>query len=197
MLKRYSSDKKVLEAGCDEAGRGCLAGPVFAATVILPPSFKNEMLDDSKKLSEKKRDILRKIIEAEALYWAVAVCSPREIDEMNILNASILSMHKALESLHVDPDIILVDGNKFKPFKEIPHKCIIKGDGKILSIAAASILAKTHRDEYMQKLHQEFPFYDWDKNKGYPTKFHKKAIAKHGTTVHHRMTFNMAERIKL
>jgi len=194
MLKRYGNK---IEAGCDEAGRGCLAGPVFAAAVILPKDFKNDILNDSKKLSETKRNELRAIIESEALYWAVATCSPQEIDEINILNASILSMHRALDNLNISPEIILVDGNKFKAYKNIPHQCIIKGDGKMMAIAAASILAKTHRDEYMQKLHKEFPVYDWHKNKGYPTKFHKRAISIHGTTIHHRMTFNMSEQLKL
>lgn len=186
-----------IEAGCDEAGRGCLAGPVFAAAVILPKGFENEILNDSKKLNEKQRNELRIIIEKEALSWAVATCSPKEIDEINILNASILSMHRALDGLKTTPELILVDGHKFKAYKNIKHQCIIKGDGKMMSIAAASILAKTHRDEFMQKIHQDYPFYDWHKNKGYPTKFHKKAIAKHGTTPHHRMTFNMTEQLKM
>ncbi|NPD86002.1 ribonuclease HII [Lentimicrobium sp. L6] len=197
MLKEYFSTKVTIEAGCDEAGRGCLAGPVFAAAVILPPNFKNELLDDSKKINEKNRNILREIIEKEALYWAVGTCSPLEIDKINILNASILSMHRALDGLKQKPELILVDGNKFKPYHDIPYETIIKGDGKMMSIAAASILAKTHRDEYMQKIHLETPYYDWNKNKGYPTKFHKKAIAEHGTTIHHRMTFNMTEQLKL
>jgi len=187
----------LIEAGCDEAGRGCLAGPVFAAAVILPNGFKNELLNDSKKLKEKHRNELRKIIEKQAKSWAVASCSPNEIDEINILNASILAMHRALDKLHLEPELILVDGHKFKPYKNIEHHCIIKGDGKMMSIAAASILAKTHRDEYMKRIHQDFPFYDWHKNKGYPTKFHKKAIAQFGTTPHHRMTFNMTEQLKL
>ncbi len=197
MLKNYFSTKDTIEAGCDEAGRGCLAGPVFAAAVILPPNFKNELLDDSKKINEKNRNILREIIEEEALSWAVSTCSPLEIDDINILNASILSMHRALDGLKKKPELILVDGNKFKPYHDIPFETIIKGDGKMMSIAAASILAKTHRDEYMQKIHLETPYYDWNKNKGYPTKFHKKAIAEHGTTTHHRMTFNMTEQLKL
>jgi len=197
MLLKYFSNKDTIEAGCDEAGRGCLAGPVFAAAVILPKYFKNELLNDSKKLSEKQRNELKVIIEKQASFWAVATCSPQEIDDINILNASILAMHRALEQLNTQPQLILVDGNKFKPYHEIPHECIIKGDGKYMSIAAASILAKTHRDEYMQKLHKDFPNYDWDKNKGYPTKFHKKAIAKNGITDHHRMTFNMSEQLKI
>ncbi|NOR87613.1 MAG: ribonuclease HII [Bacteroidales bacterium] len=197
MLQKYYSNKKTIEAGCDEAGRGCLSGPVFAAAVILPSNFNNHLLNDSKKLSEKHRNELREIIEEHALSWAVATCSPQEIDEINILNASILSMQRALDQLKIDPQLILVDGNKFKPYRNIPYECIIKGDGKLMSIAAASILAKTHRDEYMQHLHLEFPFYDWNKNKGYPTKFHKKAIAEHGTTPHHRMTFNMSIQLKI
>jgi len=186
-----------IEAGCDEAGRGCLAGPVFAAAVILPREFKNELLNDSKKLNENQRNELRIIIEKEALSWAVATCSPKEIDEINILNASILSMHRALDALKKPFEVILVDGHKFKPYQDKEHHCIIKGDGKMMSIAAASILAKTHRDEFMKKAHEQFPYYDWHKNKGYPTKFHKKAIAKHGTTLHHRMTFNMTEQLKM
>lgn len=197
MLRKYFSTRNTLEAGCDEAGRGCLSGPVFAAAVILPPNFKNELLNDSKKLNEKNRNQLRTIIEKEALCWAVATSSAQEIDEINILNASILSMHRALDKLTTRPELILVDGNKFKPYQNIPHECVIKGDGKFMSIAAASILAKTHRDEYMQQLHMEFPFYDWNKNKGYPTKFHKNAIAEHGTTPHHRMTFNMTFKLKI
>ena len=196
MLQKFFSNKTTVEAGCDEAGRGCLAGPVFAAAVILPSNFENELLNDSKKLSEKQRDKLRLIIQEKALFWRVATCSPKEIDEINILNASILSMHRALDKLKEKPELLLIDGNKFKNYKDIPHECVIKGDGKFMSIAAASILAKTHRDEYMVKLAEEFPYYDWHKNKGYPTKFHKLAIAKHGTTSHHRMTFNMTIKLK-
>jgi len=196
LLNRFST-KNIIEAGCDEAGRGCLAGPVFAAAVILPQDFKNDILNDSKKLSEKQRTQLRSIIEKEALYWGVATCSPQEIDKINILNASILGMHRALDKLGCSPDLILVDGNKFKDYKKIPHQCIIKGDGKYMSIAAASILAKTYRDEYMAQIAQDFPYYDWHKNKGYPTKFHKEAIAKHGTNKHHRMTFNMSIQTKI
>jgi len=195
LLSQFSKDLKI-EAGCDEAGRGCLSGPVFAAAVILPHKFKNELLNDSKKLNKKNRDHLKVIIEEQALYWAVATCSPLEIDDINILNASILSMHRALDQLSQRPELILVDGNKFKPYQDIPYECIIKGDGKYMSIAAASILAKTYRDEYMQDLHIKYPQYDWDKNKGYPTKFHKRAIAQYGTTSHHRMTFNMIEQEK-
>lgn len=196
LLKHFSKEAKI-EAGCDEAGRGCLAGPVFAAAVILPEDFENELLNDSKKLHEKNRASLKVIIENQALFWAVASCSPLEIDEINILNASILAMHRALDQLSQKPELILVDGNKFKPYHDIPHVCLIKGDGKYMSIAAASILAKTYRDEYMQKMHLDHPYYGWHTNKGYPTRFHKKAIAEHGTTLHHRMTFNMTEQLKL
>ncbi len=196
LQKCFSSDFK-LEAGCDEAGRGCLAGPVFAAAVILPSHFENELLNDSKKLSAKNRNMLRLIIEKEALSWAVGVCSPQEIDEINILNASILSMHRALAQLSHKPDFILVDGNRFKAFEKIPHQCIVKGDEKMMSIAAASILAKTYRDEYMEKAHQTHPQYFWLQNKGYPTPQHKRAIAQYGTTDLHRLTFNMTEQLKL
>jgi ribonuclease HII len=182
--------KNKIEAGCDEAGRGCLAGPVFAAAVILPPDYKNELLNDSKKLTEKQRDLLRSIIEEEALAWAVATVDAPEIDEINILNASFLAMHRAIDKLTIIPEYLLIDGNRFKPYKTIPHQCIIKGDGKYLSIAAASILAKTHRDEFMKKIHQEFPDYSWNKNKGYPTLQHKMAIQKQGFTPYHRKTFN-------
>ena len=182
--------KNKIEAGCDEAGRGCLAGPVFAAAVILPPYYKNELLNDSKKLTEKQRDLLRSIIEKEATAWAVATVDAPEIDDINILNASFLAMHRAIDKLTITPDYLLIDGNRFKPYKKIPHHCIIKGDGKYLSIAAASILAKTHRDEFMQKIHVEFPNYSWNKNKGYPTLQHKMAIQEHGFTPYHRKTFN-------
>ena len=197
MLKlRFINDEK-LEAGCDEAGRGCLAGPVYAAAVILPLDFKNELLDDSKKLNEKSRRILREIIEEEALAWSVASMSPEEIDEINILNASIFSMHKAIKKLSIKAERLLIDGNRFKPFEEVEHHTIIKGDGKYMAIAAASILAKTHRDEYMEKLHEEFPDYDWQNNKGYPTKKHKAAIRKIGITDFHRKSFRLAEQLKI
>lgn len=197
MLKlRFINDEK-LEAGCDEAGRGCLAGPVFAAAVILPSNFKNELLNDSKKLSEKNRRILRKIIENEALAWSVASMTPKEIDEINILNASIFSMHKAVKKLNIQPQRLLIDGNRFKPFEDIEYHTIIKGDGKYMAIAAASILAKTHRDEYMEKLHEEFSYYDWQNNKGYPTKKHKAAIRKFGITDYHRKSFRLAEQLKI
>jgi ribonuclease HII len=180
-----------IEAGCDEAGRGCLAGPVFAAAVILPTNFENELLNDSKQLSEKQRYALRPIIEAEALSYAVGIVSPQEIDDINILWASFLAMHRAIDALSVRPTSLLIDGNRFKPYPTIPHHCIVKGDGKYLSIAAASILAKTYRDDYMQQLHLEYPHYAWNKNAGYPTKAHRMGIEKMGTTVHHRMTFRL------
>jgi len=181
------------EAGCDEAGRGCLSGPVFAAAVILPEGFFHPLLDDSKKLSEKKRVLLRKVIEKEAIAWAVAVVSPQEIDEINILNASILAMHKAIRTLSIKPEALLIDGHRFKPYPGIPHSCEIKGDGRFMSIAAASVLAKTHRDEYMEKIHKKYPVYGWNKNKGYPTKEHRAAIMEHGVTKYHRMSFRLLD----
>ena len=180
-----------VEAGCDEAGRGCLAGPVTAAAVILPPDFSNELLNDSKQLTERQRDRLRPIIEREAVAWAVAMVSPQEIDHMNILRASITAMHRALDQLLVRPEAILVDGNRFYPYHDIPHTTIVKGDGKLMSIAAASVLAKTHRDELMRQLDEEFPQYGWAKNKGYPTPDHRAAIAAHGVSPHHRRTFQL------
>jgi ribonuclease HII len=182
---------KGLEAGTDEAGRGCLAGPVTAAAVILPEDFSNQILNDSKQLSKKKRELLRPVIELEALSFGVAHIFPEEIDKINILNASILGMHRSLDLLSVTPEHIIVDGNKFKPYKEIPHQTIIKGDGKYLNIAAASVLAKTYRDAYMEKIHEEFPMYNWKKNKGYPTVEHREAIQKYGTTKYHRMSFRL------
>ncbi|WP_147678147.1 ribonuclease HII [Algibacter pacificus] len=181
----------ILECGTDEAGRGCLAGPVTAAAVILPENFKNSILNDSKQLSEKKRDILKPIIETQALSFAVAHVFQEEIDSINILNASILAMHKSIEQLEPQPKFIIVDGNRFKPFKDIPFETIIKGDGKYLSIAAASILAKTYRDLYMNKIHEEFPMYNWKQNKGYPTKEHRRAIKEFGVTKYHRKTFKL------
>jgi len=181
----------IYECGCDEAGRGCLAGPVVAAAVILPKNFDCPTLNDSKQLTEKQREALRPIIEREALAWAVAEVSNVEIDEINILNASILAMHRAIDKLEIEPEFIIVDGNKFKPYKEIPHQTIVKGDSKYLSIAAASVLAKTHRDELMQKLHDEYPTYDWKKNKAYPTLKHRAAIRANGTTPYHRMSYNL------
>jgi ribonuclease HII len=182
-------NKDLIEAGCDEAGRGCLAGPVFAAAVILPQNFVSEALKDSKQLSEKQRNYLRTVIEEEALDWAVAIAMPEEIDEINILNASILSMHRALDLLKIRPQHLLIDGNRFHKYKKIPYSTIVKGDNKYLSIAAASVLAKTHRDEYMCHLHNEFPQYDWCHNKGYPTKNHRKGIEIFGITAHHRLSF--------
>ncbi len=183
-----------VEVGCDEAGRGCLAGPVFAAAVVLPIDFKCSELNDSKQLTEKKRQELRLIIEKEAISYGIGVCSPQEIDELNILWASVEAMHRAIDQLTVTPDHILVDGNRFKPYKQIEHSCIVGGDAKYLSIAAASVLAKTYRDAYMIEIHSKFPFYDWDKNKGYPTQAHKMAIQNYGVTSHHRQSFNLFDR---
>ena len=180
-----------VEAGCDEAGRGCLAGSVFAAAVILPEGYQNELLNDSKQLTEKKRYALREMIEHDAVAWAVGIVTPEEIDKINILNASILDMHRALDQLKVRPETIIVDGNRFKKYKDLPHTTIVKGDGKYLSIAAASILAKTYRDDYMNQLAEEYPQYDWKANKGYPTKKHRDAIRQYGITSYHRKTFNM------
>ena len=190
MLKKYF-DKILTEAGCDEAGRGCLAGPVFAAAVILPKKFKNSMLDDSKKLSDKHRKLLRPIIEQEAISWAVAEVSAEEIDKINILNASFLAMHRAIDQLKVLPESLLIDGNRFKRYKNIPHQCIIEGDGIYMSIAAASILAKTYRDDYMVSLHEQFPNYGWKNNKAYATEEHREAIIKYGITEHHRKSFHL------
>lgn len=181
----------MVEAGCDEAGRGCLAGSVFAAAVILPPDYHNELLNDSKQLTEKRRYALRDAIQRDAVAWAVGVVTPEEIDKINILNASILAMHRALDQLAVRPEAVIVDGNRFKPYGGLPYTTIVKGDGKYLSIAAASILAKTYRDDYMGKLAEEYPKYDWKSNKGYPTKKHRDAIRKFGTTPYHRRTFNL------
>ena len=180
-----------IEAGCDEAGRGCLAGPVVAAAVILPEGFYHKLLNDSKKVSEKNRFVLRDVVENQAVTWAVAMVDNQEIDETNILRASITAMHRALDKLAKVPDFILIDGNRFVPYRKIPHQCIIKGDSKYASIAAASILAKTHRDEYMQKLHTEHPEYQWNRNKAYPTKAHREAIKKYGITKYHRQTFRL------
>ena len=190
MLKNAYYINKV-EAGCDEAGRGCLAGSVFAAAVILPPDYENELLNDSKQLSEKKRYLLRSMIEKDALAWAVGVVTAVEIDKINILNASILAMHRALDGLSVRPEAIIVDGNRFKPYHDVPHTTIVKGDGKYLSIAAASILAKTYRDDYMKAIAEEFPQYDWQSNKGYPTKKHRAAIKEYGISPYHRKSFTL------
>ena len=179
------------EAGTDEAGRGCLAGPVTAAAVVLPKGFKNELLNDSKQLSEKKRDILKPLIEQQSISFAIAHVYPTEIDEINILNASILAMHKSIDQLKPEPTFIIVDGNRFNSYKTIQHTCIIKGDSKYMSIAAASVLAKTARDAYMEKIHLEYPMYNWKKNKGYPTKEHRAAIKKYGITKYHRKSFQL------
>ena len=205
MLSSHYYEGKI-EAGCDEAGRGCLAGSVYAAAVILPENYQNELLNDSKQLSEKKRYQLREIIECDAVAWAVGIVTPEEIDKINILNASILAMHRALDQLKVRPEAIIVDGNRFKAYYDplltppptggvrggryLPHTTIVKGDGKYLSIAAASILAKTHRDEYMRQLHEEYPFYGWDHNAGYPTREHRQGIMKHGLSPYHRLSYN-------
>lgn len=190
MLKSYF-DKTKLEAGCDEAGRGCLAGPVFAAAVILPKDYKNKILNDSKQLTDKIRYELREVIQKEALAFAVAQVSNIEIDEINILNASFLGMHRAVDQLKTSPELLLIDGNRFKPYKKIPHQCIVKGDAKFLSIAAASILAKTYRDDFMMEAAKKYPYYGWESNMGYPTKLHREGIRQHGTTPLHRMTFQL------
>ncbi len=182
-----------IEAGCDEAGRGCLSGAVFAAAVILPQDYRHPLLNDSKQLTEKQRYMLRPIIEQEAIAWAVATVSPQEIDKINILNASILAMQRAVEQLSVVPQHLLIDGNRFKPYKDIPHTCVVKGDGKFLSIAAASVLAKTYRDDYMMQLHEQYPQYGWDKNKGYPTEQHRDAIVRYGITPFHRQSFRLTD----
>lgn len=190
MLRNNYYEGKI-EAGCDEAGRGCLAGSVYAAAVILPPDYHNELLNDSKQLTEKRRYALREVIQREAVAWAVGVVTPEEIDNINILNASILAMHRALDQLAVRPEAVIVDGNRFKPYGGLPYSTIVKGDGKYLSIAAASILAKTYRDDYMKRLAEEYPQYDWKGNKGYPTKKHRDAIRQFGATPYHRRTFNL------
>lgn len=189
LLNHYYEGK--VEAGCDEAGRGCLAGSVYAAAVILPMGYQNELLNDSKQLTEKRRYELREIIQRDAVAWAVGIVTPEEIDKINILNASILAMHRALDQLQVCPQAVIVDGNRFKKYKDLPHTTIVKGDGKYLSIAAASILAKTYRDDYMNHLAEEYPQYDWCSNKGYPTKKHREAIRQYGTTPYHRMSYNL------
>ncbi len=190
MLASHYYEGKI-EAGCDEAGRGCLAGSVYAAAVIFPENYQNEDLNDSKQLTDKRRKQLREIIERDAVAWAVGIVTPEEIDKINILNASILAMHRALDQLKVRPEAIIVDGNRFKPYQKLPHTTIVKGDGKYLSIAAASILAKTYRDDYMDALAEEYPQYDWLSNKGYPTKKHRDAIRQYGMTPYHRKSFNL------
>ena len=190
MLSSHYYEGKI-EAGCDEAGRGCLAGSVYAAAVILPEDYQNELLNDSKQLTEKKRYQLREIIQRDAVAWAVGIVTPEEIDKINILNASILAMHRALDQLKVRPEAVIVDGNRFKKYQDLPHTTIVKGDGKYLAIAAASILAKTYRDDYMNDLAKEYPQYDWLSNKGYPTKKHREAIKQFGITPYHRKSYNL------
>lgn len=190
MLKSHYYES-LIEAGCDEAGRGCLAGSVYAAAVILPSDYQNELLNDSKKLTAKKRYALREEIERDAIAWAVGIVTPEEIDKINILNASFLAMHRALDQLSVRPEAVIVDGNRFKPYQDLPSTTIVKGDGKYLSIAAASILAKTYRDDYMLSLAEEYPQYDWQSNMGYPTKKHRQAILEHGITPYHRKSYNL------
>lgn len=190
MLKSHYYEG-LIEAGCDEAGRGCLAGSVYAAAVILPSDYQNELLNDSKKLTAKKRYALREEIERDAIAWAVGIVTPEEIDKINILNASFLAMHRALDQLSVRPEAVIVDGNRFKPYQDLPSTTIVKGDGKFLSIAAASILAKTYRDDYMLSLAEEYPQYDWQSNMGYPTKKHRQAIREHGITPYHRKSYNL------
>lgn len=190
MLASHYYTGKV-EAGCDEAGRGCLAGSVYAAAVIFPEDYQNDELNDSKQLTDRRRKLLREIIQRDAIAWAVGIVTPEEIDRINILNASILAMHRALDQLQVRPEAVIVDGNRFKPYQQLPHTTIVKGDGKYLSIAAASILAKTYRDDYMDELAKEYPQYDWLSNKGYPTKKHREAIRQYGITPYHRKSFNM------
>lgn len=190
MLKPYFQEEQI-EAGCDEAGRGCLAGAVYAAAVILPKDYQNERLNDSKQLTEKQRYELREEIQRDAIAWAVGVVDEKEIDEINILRASFLAMHRAIDQLKVRPGYLIIDGNRFNKYQNLPHSTIVKGDGKFLSIAAASILAKTYRDDYMNRLHEEFPVYDWNNNKGYPTKKHRMAIAQHGVSPYHRLSYNL------
>jgi len=190
MLSPYFT-ADMIEAGCDEAGRGCLAGPVYAAAVILPKDFENDLLNDSKKLTENQRLELRPIIEANAIAYAVASVDNNTIDKINILNASILAMHKAVEMLKVQPQLLLIDGNRFKRYKNVPHKCIIKGDSIYMSIAAASVLAKTYRDDFMTNLHEKYPCYKWEDNKGYPTSLHREAIVKNGITEYHRKSYKL------
>jgi len=191
-LKAYLN-KDIIEAGCDEAGRGCLSGPVFAAAVILSKDFYHPLLNDSKQITEPVRYQLREVIEKEAIAWAVADVSNEEIDEINILKASFLAMHKAIDKLKTKPEFLLIDGNRFTPYHDVPHKCIIKGDAKFASIAAASVLAKTYRDDYMNKLHADYPYYGWSQNKGYGTAAHRAAIEKHGISIYHRRSFKLVE----
>lgn len=190
LLESYFQEG-IIEAGCDEAGRGCLAGPVVAAAVILPEDFSHPFLNDSKKLSEKKRKELRPIIEQEALTFGVAFVDEKEIDELNILNASFTAMHRAIDQLNIKPESLLIDGNRFNPYKDITHHCMIKGDGRFMSIAAASVLAKTYRDDFMEQIHEEYPIYEWNKNKGYPTKAHREGILTYGACKYHRTSFTL------
>ncbi|MFO7868456.1 MAG: ribonuclease HII [Bacteroidales bacterium] len=196
MLQSFFRENCV-EAGCDEAGRGCLAGPVFAAAVVFPPNYQHSELSDSKKLSESKRYTLRSVIEQDALAFAVGIVDNSTIDRINILQSSFLAMHRAIDNLSTVPEHILVDGNAFKQYKNIPHTCIIKGDGLYVSIAAASVLAKTYRDDYMKKIHEEFPVYNWNSNKGYPTVAHREAVLKHGTSKYHRLSFSVSNQLRL
>lgn len=197
MLKISFSDGKLIEAGCDEAGRGCLAGPVVAAAVILPHGFAHPLLNDSKKLTAHQRQYLRQLIINESIAWAIADAKVAEIDKINILNASFLAMHRAIHQLEVKPQLLLIDGNRFSPVNGIPHQCIVQGDATYMSIAAASILAKTERDQLMISMHEQYPHYRWDKNKGYPTQAHKDAIVHHGLTEHHRKSFNTGLQLSL
>ncbi len=197
MLKQFFSNKETIECGCDEAGRGCLAGPVVAAAVILPPDFQNAILNDSKQLSDKQRRLLRPIIEKEAIAYSVAFVNNEEIDKINILQASFLAMNNAVKGLSITPELLLIDGNRFKNQTEIPFQCVVKGDSLYQSIAAASILAKTYRDDYMLEIHKEYPQYQWNKNMGYPTKLHRKAIEEHGITPFHRKTFRLSNQLSL
>lgn len=197
MLKPVYQENGQTEAGCDEAGRGCLAGPVFASAVILPPGYRNPLLNDSKKLTRRQKDLLRIQIEKDAMQWQVAQVSHEIIDKINILKASILAMHLAIGKLAPKPDLLLIDGNRFVPFNGIDHKCFVKGDGIYMSIAAASILAKTHRDEFMRSLHKQFPIYGWDTNMGYPTRMHRMAILKYGISPWHRVSFHTREQFSL
>lgn len=197
MLKQYFSNKETIECGCDEAGRGCLSGPVVAAAVILPPDFQNAILNDSKQLTDKQRRLLRPIIEKEAIAYSVAFVNNEEIDKINILQASFLAMNNAVKSLSLTPELLLIDGNRFKNQTEIPFQCVVKGDSLYQSIAAASILAKTYRDDYMLEIHKEYPQYQWNKNMGYPTKLHRKAIEEHGITPFHRKTFRLSNQLSL
>lgn len=190
-LESVFNQQGLVEAGCDEAGRGCLAGSVYAAAVIFPPDYRNDRLNDSKQLTARRRYALREEIERDAVAWAVGIVTPDEIDRLNILNASILAMHRALDALQVRPEFVIVDGNRFRPYGATPARTIVKGDGKFLSIAAASVLAKTYRDDYMKRLHEEYPHYGWNRNAGYPTREHREGLRRHGPTPYHRRTFNL------